>query len=1142
LFAGYALQAYELHKIGIDINKEIEIVESKTHVNAIDKLSKKEVDVAFVRTSIFEQLIDEKKIDESSFKIINEQNYKNYPFKISTPLYPEWPLVAMPHVDDKFLRSLIVVLFELNAGHDVLKHDSLAGFTPAKDYTSVEKILKEMRIYPFDKDEQINLKDVLKKYSTELTVALTIFITFFIFVLLLLRYTALLKKTKDAFARLIDDIGDRYTIFSYNEDGVLTYVSKGVTFITGKNAQEVLGKKWADIFLWSEDSLKIAYENIQKLKNREEEFNTFEMRFVDENQKVRILSITQHATFNKYGKFISIDGLVEDVTKEVVMQERLAESNSFYESLNISLPIGLIIHDVKTKEITFVNDFALKLFRMSKNQMLGLAEPSHPWVAIREDGSEFDKSQWAIMKTIESGKSFRYEKMGLKFEDHTKWISVNTEPLIVNKEMKFAIATLTDITNEKNIFNELKIERDRFDLAIDGTKDGLWDWDLIDNSVFHSRQFEKMLGYDEGELPDTIDSWAAQLHPDDIELAYKNVHDYLAKKGESVYESIFRMRTKKGDYIWVRGRGKARFDESGMPLRFVGFNTDITKEMNHKDELEHIAKHDNLTHLPNRFLLNELLQNALHRADRHKDIVAILYIDIDGFKDVNDKYGHEAGDEVLKTLSSRMQNALRQEDIVSRLGGDEFIIVVTDLKDSEEIIPLLKRLLHDLSQAIIYHNTTTHQLYVSASIGVTLYPQSNSIGVDALLRQADMAMYDAKSAGKNQYYFYDIESTKALQEHKVEVERIKIAIKNREFELYYQPKINMQTSQVLGFEALIRWNHPDEGLKFPDSFLPIIDRNQTAMLELGAYVFDEAFKQLSKWVDDGFDFMININVSSQELHEESFIETLAECFKKYPNVKPKNIELEILESSALENMELVGSVIKKVQDLGVSVALDDFGTGYSTLSYMKYLTVDTIKIDKSFIIDMLHDSSSLSILEAAIGLAEAFRCKVVAEGVESIEHGNMLIQLGCEVAQGYVASKALKADKAIEWVKNWSGIESWRDTKHIKSHDKNVVYAMVEHRNWIRVINLFLQGESDYLPQMDSNHCRFGVWLKSTAVRDYASKSDVLKTIDTLHESIHNSAIELVGLKNSDNKNMDISKIKEIHEQIIIELEKLVEV
>lgn len=576
---------------------------------------------------------------------------------------------------------------------------------------------------------------------------------------------------------------------------------------------------------------------------------------------------------------------------------------------------------------------------------------------------------------------------------------------------------------------ELKSEKERFELAIHGSRDGLWDWHVPSGQAYHSERFETMLGYDGKELPDTIETWSSLLHPDDVETAMKNVNDYFDSKGNSIYQSIFRMRAKDGSWHWISGRGKAIFDLEGNPIRFVGFNTDVTSEIEHQKALDHSAKHDALTGLPNRFMFNEIIEKSMAYSLRNNKLLTLLFIDLDGFKEINDQYGHETGDCLLIVLAKRIHKAIRTEDIVARLGGDEFVVALTDIDRKENVGVFVERLLSDLAREVNCDKLNIHGLKVSASLGVTFYPQLMELGSEALLRQADQAMYQAKSAGKNRYHIYNLEQGNAIKNHLEKINDFKLALERNEFVLHYQPKVDLHTSDVVGVEALLRWQHPDKGLLYPDNFLPMVSQEAELMLFLTQWVVKKAVAQVSDWNTQNLSLIMSINISSHDLNNKDFEAFLNQTIAQYSNVHPDDIELEILESTALEDSLEAHDLILATQSKGMKVALDDFGTGYSSLKYLKDLPVDTIKIDKSFVMDMLNNDASLSIIRASIGLASAFHCKVIAEGVETLEHGELLLKLGCHYAQGYFIAKPMPASEVANWVSNYQGFDVWKNTK-----------------------------------------------------------------------------------------------------------------
>ena len=483
-----------------------------------------------------------------------------------------------------------------------------------------------------------------------------------------------------------------------------------------------------------------------------------------------------------------------------------------------------------------------------------------------------------------------------------------------------------------------------------------------------------------------------------------------------------------------------------------------------------------------------------------------------------------------------MNEIVRESDIVSRIGGDEFVIVASELKNNSEVIPMLQRLLTDLSSVILYEEKEMH---VSASIGVSFYPQLDDIGNEVLLRQADQAMYQAKLAGKNQYQFFNLEESQELKEQQQDILNLREAIKKDEFVLYYQPKVNMTNNQVIGFEALLRWKHPVDGLIYPDDFLPLVEHESSFMIELGEWVLENAFSQLELWHLNGLDFTLSINVSSHEIKQENFSIYLKELLAKHPNVKSNTIEIEILETSAFDNFEMTSKTLKECQDLGISIAIDDFGTGYASLHYLKKLPMNTLKIDKSFIIDLLTSSQNLSIVEASIGLGNAFNSDTVAEGVESEEHGKVLLQLGCKIAQGYVVSKAIPAEDVTDWIKSWKGFSSWELTKLVSEDKRAILHASIEHTSWINSIEAYLQNKTSDIQQLSSSHCHLGNWILHTSSKELRNKPE-FEELKELHSQLHDYAQKLL-LFNKDEYSTGIVKLKDLGKKILTKIEVLIE-
>ncbi len=459
---------------------------------------------------------------------------------------------------------------------------------------------------------------------------------------------------------------------------------------------------------------------------------------------------------------------------------------------------------------------------------------------------------------------------------------------------------------------------------------------------------------------------------------------------------------------------------SSEPNTFDAAETDLLSQLSDdlaygiqslrtRTEIARQAWHDSLTGLPNRSLLRDRMHQAMAFSKRTGRMLAILFLDLDGFKQINDQYGHAAGDDLIMEISARFVSSVRAGDTVSRLGGDEFVILL-DVASLDEMHQCLARIMDEVRKPVPMDG---HEVSISASIGITLFPQ-NDADADALLRHADMAMYQAKQAGRNCCRIFDINMDQSARLSFQMRDRIAQAIERHEFCLFYQPKVNLRTGSLFGVEALIRWNHPERGLLSPLEFLPFAEGSDL-IIRIGDWVLDEALRQVSIWREAGMDIGVSVNVASEQLHEGAFPAKLKQVIDRYPNLEPHCLELEVLETTALQDIQFVKKVLNECKALGVTLSLDDFGTGYSSLAYLRHLPVDILKIDQSFVRDMIEDREDLAVIEGVISLAKIFNLDLIAEGVETAEHGRMLLQLGCDKAQGYGIAKPMKAENIQGW-------------------------------------------------------------------------------------------------------------------------------
>ncbi|WP_072324391.1 putative bifunctional diguanylate cyclase/phosphodiesterase [Marinospirillum alkaliphilum] len=438
--------------------------------------------------------------------------------------------------------------------------------------------------------------------------------------------------------------------------------------------------------------------------------------------------------------------------------------------------------------------------------------------------------------------------------------------------------------------------------------------------------------------------------------------------------------------------------------------------------LEHLAHYDLLTGLPNPILLADRLQSLMQQANENQTLLLVALIDLDGFKQINDRHGTDVGDQLLIGLTHQWRSCLPEKYLLARLGGDEFVVVMPGLKNQEEGVYQARYLQQLLERPVTLGE---RELQVSGSIGLCFYPQGEEhIEAEQLLRQADQAMYLAKQTGKHSFQVFDAEWDRHIRGQHESLERIRLGLNQEEFVLFYQPKVNLRTGQVVGVEALIRWQHPERGLLAPGAFLPLV-AEQPLDAALGYWVLETALRQMSHWQATGHSVPVSINISAHHLQQPDFVARLQLLLDNHPQINPADVELEILETSALEDVQEVSAVMRACSRLGVGFALDDFGTGYSSLTYLRRLPAQLLKIDQSFVRDMLQDEEDLAILEGVIRLAAAFRRQVIAEGVETLQHGNELLKLGCELAQGYGIARPMPAAEIPEWIKHWQQAPVW---------------------------------------------------------------------------------------------------------------------
>lgn len=535
-------------------------------------------------------------------------------------------------------------------------------------------------------------------------------------------------------------------------------------------------------------------------------------------------------------------------------------------------------------------------------------------------------------------------------------------------------------------------------------------------------------------------------------------------------------RRKDGQLFAALLSISAVYDQDAGGLRnYIAVFADVTQIKQHEAELDQIAHYDVLTGLANRRLLMDQLNQALAQGRRSGHILAVCYLDLDGFKEINDRHGHADGDVFLIQITRALRDVLRAEDTLGRLGGDEFALLLTGLSRPEDCESLLMRILEAIRQPIEI-NGFTHQ--VSASIGVSLCPPDRA-DADALLRHADQAMYRAKDAGKNQFQLYDADQESMLEARRLVLEQFEQALRTDALVLHFQPQVDLITREVQRIEALVRWQHPTRGLLMPAAFLPEIEGTELEVA-LGEWVMRRALDSYDLLRRDGLRLPVSVNVGAHQLLHHGFVRFLRDLLAEHPQIPPSELEIEILESAALDDFERARQVLAECKGLGVRFALDDFGTGYSSLVYFRTLPIDALKIDQSFVRDMLNDQSDMDIVESVVKLSHAFNRTVIAEGVETAQHAALLAWVGCRFGQGYGISWPIPAADLPDWLSRWSQRTVWCDLDAAMQRDElPLLVAAQNHRCWRHHLSRALQqADPGQLKHLQTDHGHFERWYR----------------------------------------------------------------
>jgi len=552
---------------------------------------------------------------------------------------------------------------------------------------------------------------------------------------------------------------------------------------------------------------------------------------------------------------------------------------------------------------------------------------------------------------------------------------------------------------------ELRESEERYALAAQGANDGLWDWDLKSNQIYFSPRWKSMLGFEQNEIGNSPEEWFTRVHPKDLEHLKTKITAHLGGPVHHLQHE-YRMLHKNGTYRWMFVRGLAVRNPEGRASRMAGSLTDITERKGAEKRLLHDAFHDALTGLPNRALFMDRLGLSLVRATRPgASLFAVLFLDLDRFKVVNDSLGHTIGDELLVAMAQRLKRCLRPGDTVARFGGDEFAFLLVDVRKISGAIRVAERIKEALAAPF---NLEGHEVFTTASIGLTM-GRTDYARAEDFLRDADAAMYRAKAQGRARYEIFDSEMhARAVTLLHLESD-LRRAIDHHQLSIHYQPIVSLQTGSITGAEALLRWQHPQRGFVSPGEFIPLAE--ETGLIRpVGEWVLQTACAQARAWQADGYrGLRVTVNFSSRQFEYENIQELIKKVLKD-TRLAPQTLELEITESMAIRDGELGARTLNALKAFPIRISIDDFGIGSSSLAYLKRLPIATLKIDRSFVRDLATDSDDASITSAIIAMAHSLKLNVVAEGVETEEQLAFLRSQQCDEMQGYLFSPPVPAE------------------------------------------------------------------------------------------------------------------------------------
>jgi len=702
-----------------------------------------------------------------------------------------------------------------------------------------------------------------------------------------------------------------------------------------------------------------------------------------------------------------INKLEEEITERKQTEAAFQKSEAFLKTIfdSIQDPFCIIDRDYR---IVRANEAYAQMRYKKLGDLLGKT----CYEALLKRNGVCDEC--IVQKTFASGDPCAKEKMRYLFDGVKTWSSIYTYPIMDSEgQVSHVIEYTQDITERKRAEEALRVSEERYALAARGANDGLWDWDLRTNVIYYSFRWKLMLGFDEKNISGYPEEWFRRVHPDDRGEVDARIAAHLSGRSEH-FESEYRIMHKDGMYRWVLNRGLAIRDRDGHAYRMAGSQTDITSKKTVDEQLVYNAFHDALTGLPNRALFMDRLQHIITVSKRRvNEVFAVLFLDMDRFKIINDSLGHTVGDQILVVMGQKLSECLRPGDTVARLGGDEFAVLLHNINDVKDAVEVAERVHHKLSAPLLVKG---HEVFSSVSIGIAMSAEHYE-RPEQVLRDADIAMYQAKARGSASHEIFDPKMhANILDRLQLEAD-MRGALDHREFILFYQPIIDLKTHQLVAFEALVRWNHPTRGLIYPLEFIPMAEENGLINI-IGEWILREScreLRRLQKRYPKQPPLKMSVNISGKQFAQRDLASKVSAIVME-TGIDAHTLALEITESMIMENVDMAVETMTELRSMGIHIHIDDFGTGYSSLSYLHRFPIDAIKIDRTFINKLSADGKNKEIILSILSLASSMHFDVIAEGVEMNHQLVNMQNMQCQFGQGFLISVPMEPGAIDAWV------------------------------------------------------------------------------------------------------------------------------